>query len=73
MEFQTLASTERPSSAPKQFTVFEVGEDRYVFCPVRQKAYKVTNKPEEIVRQWWLYRLGMIMGTNFPSSKLKSR
>lgn len=57
MEYKTVSSPERPTVAPPAFTVFTVGEDQYVFCPVRKKPYKVNGKPEEIVRQWWLYRL----------------
>ncbi len=57
MEYKSLPSAERPSSYPPQFTVFDVGEDKFVFCPIRNKPYKVNEKPEEIVRQWWIYQL----------------
>ncbi len=36
-----------------------------MFCPVRKKAYKVNGKPEEKVRQWWLYRLRDTYGYSF--------
>lgn len=65
MEYNVLTATERPSNAPQHFTVFEVGEDKYVFCPIRNRAYKVNSKPEEIVRQWWLYRLRDVYNYEF--------
>jgi len=65
MEYNVLTATERPSIAPQHFTVFEVGEDKYVFCPIRSRAYKVNSKPEEIVRQWWLYRLRDVYNYEF--------
>ena len=65
MEYKTLPATERPSTAPPQLTVFDVGEDKYIFCPIRNKPYKVNAKPEELVRQWWLYRLRDIYNYDF--------
>jgi type I restriction enzyme M protein len=65
MQFDTEILAERPSIAPDKFTVYEVAEDRYVFCPVRARAYKVNTKPEELVRQWWLYRLHTEYGYSF--------
>ncbi len=57
MDYRTVTVADKPTKAPSEFTVFEVEGDQYIFCPIRDKAYKVNNKPEEIVRQWWLYRL----------------
>jgi type I restriction enzyme M protein len=57
MEYRIEDAQAKPTSSPKSFTVFNVNGEKYVFCPVRQRAYKVDSKPEEIVRQWWLYRL----------------
>lgn len=65
MEFSTSTATERPKEAPAHFTLFSVGTDKYIFCPVRSRAYKVNGKPEEIVRQWWLYRLKEYYGYSF--------
>lgn len=33
------------------------------FCPIRKKLYKA--KPEEKVRQWWIYRLKEVYGYSF--------
>ena len=57
MEYKSLPSANLPSEISSQFTVFELGEDKYIFCPIRNRLYKVNEKPEEIVRQWWIYRL----------------
>lgn len=65
MQFNTVTATGRPTAAPAQFTVFDVAGEKYVFCPVRSRAYKVNSKPEEIVRQWWLYRLHTEYGYAF--------
>lgn len=55
----------KPSIAPKKFEIYEFGGDRWIVCPVRKKTYKVTDKPEEVVRQWWLYRLVETYGYDF--------
>ncbi len=65
MEYQRLTSPDRPSITPSQFTVFDVGADSYVFCPIRNRSYKVNQQPEELVRQWWLYRLRDTYGYAF--------
>lgn len=65
MEYKNLPATERPSSAPSTFTVFDVGDEKYIFCPIRNRAYKVNEKPEEIVRQWWIYRLRDVYNYDF--------
>jgi type I restriction enzyme M protein len=57
--------SEKPTKAPPTFLVFRHGEDEYVFCLIRLKVFKVTNKPEEKVRQWWLYRLKEVYGYDF--------
>ncbi|EKO40437.1 MAG: type I restriction-modification system methyltransferase subunit [Solidesulfovibrio magneticus str. Maddingley MBC34] len=57
MDYAIIEAESKPISAPDRFTVFKIKEDDYIFCPVRHKAYKVNNKPEEIVRQWWIYKL----------------
>lgn len=51
MKFKKVKAAEKPTSAPAEFTVFEVGGEQFVYCPVRQRAYKVDTKPEELVRQ----------------------
>ncbi|MCW0017495.1 N-6 DNA methylase [Rhizobium sp. BT-226] len=65
MNYLTIDTNEKPTEAPAQFTVFQFGPEQYVFCPVRSRAYKVDGKPEEIVRQWWLYRLRDVYGYAF--------
>ena len=55
--------TSKPTKAPDKFTVFSWNEDEYVFCPIRKKLYKA--KPEEKVRQWWIYRLKEVYGYDF--------
>lgn len=59
MHYENIRQSDKPTAAPPKFTVFLVGKDeeRYIFCPIRNRAYKVDSKPEELVRQWWLYRL----------------
>ncbi len=65
MEFKTIKSKDKPQEAPQEFTVFIVESDEYIFCPIRKRQYKVDNKPEEKVRQWWLYRLKEVYGYSF--------
>ena len=65
MEYERLRVQEKPIDAPASFTIFEVGEDQYIFCPIRKRSYKINNKPEEIVRQWWIYRLKEIYKYSF--------
>jgi type I restriction enzyme M protein len=65
MEFKTIQSKDKPQEAPQEFTVFVVDSDEYIFCPIRKRQYKVDNKPEEKVRQWWLYRLKEVYGYSF--------
>ncbi|SEJ05374.1 N-6 DNA methylase [Frateuria terrea] len=67
MYYETAKLPEKPAEASAKFTVYLVGdsEERYVYCPVRGRAYKVDGKPEEIVRQWWLYRLRDHYGYQF--------
>jgi len=57
MLISTELSATKPDNASAGLAILLVGEDEYIFCPVRQKTYKVNNKPEEKVRFWWLYRL----------------
>lgn len=62
MQYKLEVSSTKPEKAPSEFTVYKVDSDEYVFCPIRQKAYKVDKKPEEKVRQWWIYRLVEVYG-----------
>lgn len=57
MFYPTRIATEKPSTVSASFEVVQVGEDKFIFCPIRNRAYTVHKKPEEIVRQWWLYQL----------------
>lgn len=57
MYFETVKQAAKPTAAPAKLTIFHVDDEEYLFCPIRGRAYKVDNKPEEKVRQWWLYRL----------------
>ncbi|KLI63686.1 N-6 DNA methylase [Aurantiacibacter marinus] len=65
MKYKTVISSQKPNTAPDELTVFQVSADRYVFCPIRTRAYKIDSKPEELVRQWWLYRLHSEYGYSF--------
>src|SRR4051812_11368323 len=61
--FQDVSS--KPTKVASKFVVFRYDGDEYIVCPVRGKTFKVTNKPEEKVRQWWLYRLSEVYGYSF--------
>ncbi len=65
MEFKTLKVLEKPNQAPSEFTIYVVDGDEFIFCPIRKKTFKVTNKPEEKVRQWWIYRLNELYQYSF--------
>ena len=65
MDYITLKAKERPTTAPSSMTVFDVNGENYIFCPVRCRSYKVNEKPEELVRQWWIYRLRDSYGYDF--------
>ena len=71
MQYKTVNAQEKPVSAPEEFTVFNVNGDSYIYCPIRNRSYKVNNKPEEIVRQWWLYRLKTIYDYDFAQIKVE--
>ena len=68
-----IRTSERPTTAPSEFTIFEVGGDEYIFCPVRERAYKVNSAPEEKVRQWWLYQLKEAYGYSFSQMDVEVR
>jgi len=57
MRYKTRQADARPTQAPEQFEVVQVGDALYIYCPIRRRAYVVTQKPEEIVRQRLLYEL----------------
>lgn len=63
MEYLTVETSIKPTKAPDKFCVFRIAGDDYIFCPIRKKLYKA--KPEEIVRQWWIYRLKEVYGYSF--------
>lgn len=65
MHYKTEKSKTRPDKAPEEFTIYAVGDEEYIYCPIRSRVYKVNNKPEEKVRQWWLYRLVEVYGYTF--------
>jgi type I restriction enzyme M protein len=65
MEYKTIISDEKPNTIAPEFTIYKVDGEDYIFCPIRLRAYKVTSAPEEIVRQWWLYRLKEVYGYDF--------
>jgi type I restriction enzyme M protein len=71
VQYKTVNAQEKPVSAPEEFTVFNVDADSYIYCPIRNRSYKVNNKPEEIVRQWWLYRLKIIYHYDFSQIKVE--
>ena len=49
MKFDVIEVSKKPAAVPASFVVFRFEGDNYIFCPVRQKAFKVSGKPEEIV------------------------
>lgn len=57
MEIKKKTAKSSPENANDGLVIHVCGKDEYIFCPVRKKSYKINNKPEEIVRFWWLYRL----------------
>lgn len=63
MEYKIEKVEEKPTKAPQNFCVYEYNNEKYIFCPIRNKLYKA--KPEEIVRQWWIYRLRDAYGYEF--------
>lgn len=65
MNYTTKQVTARPNAAAATFEVSQLGEDKFVYCPIRKRVYSVNSKPEEIVRQWWLYQLRDEYGYKF--------
>lgn len=65
MLIHEVVSAVKPVSAPEKLTIYRVLDEEYLYCPIRRKAYKVNDKPEEKVRQWWLYRLTEVYGYSF--------
>lgn len=63
MEYKIEKVKEKPTKAPQNFCVYEYNNEKYIFCPIRNKLYKA--KPEEMVRQWWIYRLRDAYGYEF--------
>lgn len=63
MEYKIEKVKEKPTKEPQNFCVYEYNNEKYIFCPIRNKLYKA--KPEEIVRQWWIYRLRDAYGYEF--------
>src|SRR5262249_36865395 len=65
MNYAPVDVKEKPVDVPAKFAVYRCDGELYVVCPVRKKTIRVTNKPEELVRQWWLFRLTEIYGYGF--------
>ncbi len=63
MEYSVVNVKEKPDKAPEKFCVYLINEEEYIFCPIRNRLYKA--KPEEKVRQWWIYRLKEVYGYSF--------
>lgn len=63
MDYKTVIVDKKPTRPPEQFCVYIYDDEKYVFCPIRKRLYKA--KPEEIVRQWWVYRLKEVYGYSF--------
>lgn len=57
MFYTNRVAGDKPEVSPAFFEVVHVGTDSFVYCPIRNRSYSVKSKPEEIVRQWWLYQL----------------
>ncbi len=65
MNYEITETDSKPTNPPSAFCVYKVLEDLFVYCPIRKRAYSVNKKPEEIVRQWWLYKLRDQYGYKF--------
>ncbi len=63
MEYTIIETAVKPTKSPDKFCVYKIDGEEYVFCPIRKKLYKA--KPEEKVRQWWIYRLKEVYGYSF--------
>lgn len=63
MDYKVIKTKVKPNKAPDKFCVYKVDGEEYVFCPIRKKPFKA--KPEEKVRQWWIYRLKEVYGYSF--------
>lgn len=63
MDYTVIETAVKPDKAPDKFCVYKFKGEEYVFCPIRKKLYKA--KPEEKVRQWWIYRLKEVYGYSF--------
>lgn len=63
MEYTIIETAVKPTKAPDKFCIYRIAGEEYVFCPIRKKLYKA--KPEEKVRQWWIYRLKEVYGYSF--------
>ncbi|NCD03808.1 MAG: hypothetical protein EOM00_12615 [Clostridia bacterium] len=63
MEYSLVEVNSRPKDVSDKFCVYLFEGEEYVFCPIRKKLYKA--KPEEKVRQWWIYRLKEVYGYSF--------
>lgn len=73
MHFKKVISETKPDTAPDEFTIYIVDGDEFIYCPIRSRVYKVDNKPEEKVRQWWLYRLVEVYGYSFDQIDVEVR
>lgn len=71
MNYEYSTIKEKPDSSPERFTIYLVNGEEYIFCPIRNRAFKVDNKPEEKVRQWWIYRLKEVYGYDFSQIKVE--
>jgi type I restriction enzyme M protein len=65
MKYETRDVQVKPTQVSTKFELYRFDGDLYVVCPIRRKALKVNGKPEERVRQWWLFRLKEVYGYSF--------
>ena len=40
MEYKIEKVKEKPTKAPQNFCVYEYNNEKYIFCPIRNKLYK---------------------------------
>jgi type I restriction enzyme M protein len=72
MKYETRDVQVKPTQVSTKFELYRFDGDLYVVCPIRRKALKVNGKPEERVRQWWLFRLKEVYGYSFDQMSVEA-
>lgn len=72
MIFENLHKPKNRLQRPTSSVIYVVDGEEQIFCPLRKKVYKIDGKPEELVRQWWIYRLKDTYGYSFDQELSRS-